>query len=217
MACRERRLRALTQRVFDCVVAAQHFLAVLRTAKVDTLTLRSQGTDSTRLSIELLCSKSGARCAAPRLRGPAPALSAGRAGLVKTYDVACLADPEILCASIDRLTLPVRLKVRPKALSKLLANFHSNQNDVTLLSLPPAAPGGAAEASVKRLRLLSFQDPAKAMLPGTHVTTQLAVSTSDDLIASYTHRGNAEGEATVNLKDLKVRRHGEASQLRRGR
>ena len=146
------------------------------------------------------------RGAAPQ--GPCCGAESGadaRAGLLKTYDVACLADPEILCASIDRLSLPVRLTVRPKALSKLLANFHSNQNDVTLLSLPPAA-GGPAEASVKRLRLLSFMDPAKAMLPGTHVTTQLAVSTSDDLIASYTHRGDKEGEATVNLKDLKVRR-----------
>ena len=127
------------------------------------------------------------------------------AGLVKTYDVACLADPEILCASIDRHTLPVRLTVRPKALARLLANFHSNQNDVTLLSLPPAAPGGPPEASIKRLRLLSFTDPAKAMVPGAQVTTQLAVSTSDDLISSYTHRGDKEGEATVNLKDLKVR------------
>ena len=70
VACRKRRLWALTQRAFDCVSAAQHFLAILRTAKVDTLTLRSQGTEATRLSIELLCSKSGARCAAPRLRGP---------------------------------------------------------------------------------------------------------------------------------------------------
>ena len=173
---------------------------------MDTLTLRSQGTESTRLSIELLCSKSGTRRGQPHLGAPASALSTARAGLVKTYDVACLAEPEILCATIDRHTLPVRLTVRPKAMSKLLANFHSNQNDVTLLSLPPAAPGGPPEASVKRLRMLSYQDPAKAMLPGTHVTTQLAVSTSDDLVASYTHRGNNEGEATVNLKDLKVRR-----------
>jgi hypothetical protein len=173
---------------------------------VDTLTLRSEGSESTRLSIELLCSKSGARRCAAQRRGPAAAaeLRVSGAGLVKTYDVACLADPEILCASIDRHTLPVRLTVRPKALARLLANFHSNQNDVTLLSLPPAAPGGPPEASVKRLRLLSFTDPAKAMVPGAQVTTQLAVSTSDDLISSYTHRGDKEGEATVNLKDLKV-------------
>ena len=143
-----------------------------------------------------------ARASGPLLRALRP--PGARAGLVKTYDVACLAEPEILCASIDRHTLPVRLSVRPKALAKLLANFHSSQNDVTLLSLPPAAPGGPPEASVKRLRLLSFTDPAKALVPGAHVTTQLAVSTSDDLISSYTHRGDKEGEATVNLKDLKV-------------
>ncbi len=40
---------------------AQHFLAVLRTPKVDTLTLRSTGTDAARLSVHLLCSKSGAK------------------------------------------------------------------------------------------------------------------------------------------------------------
>ena len=180
---------------------------MLRTAKVDTLTLRSQGSESTRLSIELLCSTSGARRAAAQRRGPAAREAHGaRAGLVKTYDVACLAEPEILCASIDRHTLPVRLTVRPKSLARVLANFHVSQNDVTLLSLPPGAPGGPPEAAVKRLRLLSFTDPAKAMVPGAQVTTQLAVSTSDDLISSYTHRGDKEGEATVNLKDLKARR-----------
>jgi hypothetical protein len=55
-------------------LGAQHFLAILRTAKVDTLTLRSEGSESTRLSIELLCSKSGARrCAAQRWGPAAPA------------------------------------------------------------------------------------------------------------------------------------------------
>ena len=62
-----------------CVCArAQHFLAVLRTAKVDTLTLRSTGTDAPRLSIHLLCSKSGTHrhthlfCAVLRTRSSSP-------------------------------------------------------------------------------------------------------------------------------------------------
>jgi hypothetical protein len=126
---------------------------------------------------------------------------------MKTYDVACIAEPEILCANVDRRTLPVRIVSRPRELAKLLANFHSGQSDITLLSLPdaPGSAGGPPAGSVKRLRLLSYEDPAKALAPGTHLTTQLAVHTSEEIIVSYTHRGGAPVEATVNLKDLKAR------------
>ena len=79
------------------------------------------------------------------MRCPLPAArsltrTAAPAGLVKTYDVACIAEPEVLCANVDRRTLPVRVVAKPKEFAKLLANFHSGQNDVTLLSLPPGAP-----------------------------------------------------------------------------
>lgn len=121
---------------------------------------------------------------------------------MKTYDVACIAEPEILCANVDRRTLPVRVVVRPKEFSRLLANFAAAQNDVTLLSLPDTTGGGGG---VKRLRLLSFEDPAKALAPGAALTTQLAVHTSEEVIAGHTHRGAAPAEATVNLKDLKAR------------
>jgi hypothetical protein len=199
----------------------QHFLAVLRTTKLDRLTLRSQGSDAPRLTVQLLCSKSGAPAhrtlAHTRTYGPHTQKRSflRRTGLLKTYDVACIAEPEILCANVDRRALPVRIAVRPKDFTKLLANFHSGQHDVTLLSLPDAHRGGGGggggaatllpDAAVKRLRLLSFEDPAKAAVPGAAMTTQLAVHSSEEIITSYVHRGGEEAEATVNLKDLKAR------------
>jgi hypothetical protein len=201
---------------------AQHFLAVLRTTKLDRLTLRSAGSDAPRLTVQLLCSKSGAPAPARTNTHAARTCTNGphsfplhHTGLLKTYDVACIAEPEILCANVDRRALPVRIAVRPKEFTKLLANFHSGQHDVTLLSLPDAHRGGGGggaaagalppDGAVKRLRLLSFEDPAKAAVPGAAMTTQLAVHSSEEIITSYVHRGAEEAEATVNLKDLKAR------------
>lgn len=163
----------------------QHLLAILRSVKAEQLTLRMAEGASARLTVQLVC---------------------GKSGLVKTYDVACLAEPEILCANIDRRKLPVKVVVKPKELARMLANFHSGQVDVTFVSLPdtplaaPLPPGVA----VKRLRLLSFVDPAKAEPTGSQLTTRLAVDAGDEMVATYTHRGNALAEATVNLRDLRV-------------
>lgn len=152
----------------------------------------------------------------PLVRNAASACSNAQAlttpcvsGLLKTYDVACIADPEILCAHVDRRSLPCRAALRPRGLAKLLANFHSGQADVTLLSLPSNAPAVVAEPNAKRLRLLSYMDAAKAggggaTAPGAAPLTMLAVHTSEEIVSAYTHRGEAEAEATVNLKDLKV-------------
>ncbi len=137
------------------------------------------------------------------MRGPA---DAQRAGLVKTYDIACLEEVNILCNNTDRRQLPVRVVLRPKEFSKVLTNFHSGQVDVTFASLPDVPAAGAVPVGgVKRLRLLSFVDPSKATPTGTHLTTRLALDASDEMIMSYTHRGNVIAEATVNLKDLKAR------------
>lgn len=126
-----------------------------------------------------------------------------KAGLVKTYECSTLDDIEVLCANIDRRTLPVRLVLRPKELNKLLANFHSGQSDVTLLSLPDLPPGPDGER-MKRLRLASYADPAKTEPAGASLSTRLAVDTHEELIVGYQHRSAGAAEATVNLKDLKV-------------
>jgi hypothetical protein len=156
--------------------APQHLLAALRSAKVERLTLRGAGSDAERLSLQLLCAS----------------------GPVKTYEMRCVGDSAaFLSATVDRRALRCRVAARPKPLAALLANFAAPQSDVTLLS----RPGG------QRLRLQSYVDPGAAAraAPGAALTTQLALRTSEEAVTSFSHRGTAPAEATVNLKDLKVR------------
>ena len=126
-------------------------------------------------------------------------------GLTKTYDVVCLAEPEFLCANIDKRRLCARLVADGKGLGRLLSNFHSGQSDVTLISLPERLPEGGHAAAPKRLRLVSYVDPAKADAnKAASLTTRLALDFTEEVIQGYTHRGDAMAEATVNLKDFKV-------------
>jgi hypothetical protein len=102
------------------------------------------------------------------------------------------------------------LVVDAKGLGRLLSNFHSGQSDVTLVSLPERLPVRgqqmAGAASPKRLRLVSHTDAAKsAAAAGAPLTTRLALDVTEEVVQGYTHRGDGMAEASVNLKDLKVR------------
>ena len=120
------------------------------------------------------------------------------AGLIKSYRVKCLEDPEVLVASVDRSSMPVCITLKPKELAKLLANFGSAQSDITVSSHP-----GSASAPRKRLRLSSYFDATKGE-QGPSLRTVLDVDAREDIIAGYSHRGEHPTEGTVNLKDLKA-------------
>lgn len=63
-----------------------------------------------------------------------------RPGLNKTYEVACVAEPEMLVATVDKHRCVARAVLKSKELSRLLGTFHSGIADVSLISLPAPAP-----------------------------------------------------------------------------
>ena len=126
--------------------------------------------------------------------------------MTKTYDVVCLAEPQFLCANIDKRQLCARLVADGKGLGRLLSNFHSGQSDVTLVSLPERLPERGQAGAPKRLRLVSYADPAKVdASQAAALTTRLALDFTEEVVQGYAHRGDDMAEATVNLKDFKVR------------
>lgn len=81
----------------------------------------------------------------------------------KTYWITCNVEPDIHHLSLDRQKFPSNFVVRPRDLSRLLANFQSSLQEITIIATEPSSlPLDASnEIGGKAVELRSYMDPTK--------------------------------------------------------
>lgn len=92
------------------------------------------------------------------------------AGVRKTYWITCNVEPDIQYLSLDRTKIPSSFVVRPRDLNRLLGNFQSNLQEITIIATDPTSlPSDAAnEIGGKAVELRSYIDPTKGELGYDH-------------------------------------------------
>ena len=85
------------------------------------------------------------------------------AGMKKTYWITCNVEPDIQHLSLDRSRFPSSLVVHPRNLSKLLGNFQSSLQEITIIATDQTSfPSDAAsEIGGKAVEFQSYVDPTK--------------------------------------------------------
>lgn len=83
--------------------------------------------------------------------------------MTKTYRISCNVEPDIQHLSLDRRQFPSDLVVRPRDLNRLLSNFQSSLQEITVIATEPTSlPSEAAsEIEGKAVELRSYIDPTK--------------------------------------------------------
>lgn len=78
-------------------------------------------------------------------------------------------EPDIQHLSLDRRRFPSSFVVRPRDLTRLLSNFQSSLQEITIIATEPSAlPSDAAgEIGGKAVELRSYIDPTKGLFLGT--------------------------------------------------
>lgn len=81
----------------------------------------------------------------------------------KAYWITCNVEPSIQHLTLDRRRFPSKLVVRPRDLNRLLANFQSSLQEITIIATEPTSfPSDAAsEIGGKAVELRSYIDPTK--------------------------------------------------------
>ncbi|WVZ56909.1 hypothetical protein U9M48_007375 [Paspalum notatum var. saurae] len=182
----------------QCCVLLKSLLAVLRTppASLDRLTVSLPEPDAPKLQITLHCLN----------------------GVRKTYWISCSAEPEVQTLSLDRGRFPSHLAIRPRELARLLSNFQSSLQELTIIATDPAAglPDAGEDVGGKAVELRSYNDPAKGwcllvanvVLDGVaddcdmRLHTQLWIDPVEEFV-EYVHAGDPV-DVTFGVKELKV-------------
>ncbi|CAH8259451.1 unnamed protein product [Arabidopsis lyrata] len=123
-------------------------------------------------------------------------------GMKKTYWITCNVEPDIQHLSLDRGRFPSTLVVHPRNLSKLLGNFQSSLQEITIIATDQTSfPSDAAsEIGGKSVEFRSYVDPTKDGDALLH--TQLWIDPSEEFL-QYTHAGDPV-DITFSLKELKA-------------
>ncbi|KAG9152968.1 hypothetical protein Leryth_023756 [Lithospermum erythrorhizon] len=165
-----------------CSVLLKAICAVLRTplASIDRLSIHLPDPDAPKVQWTLECFN----------------------GVKKSYWIACNIEPDIQQLSLDRRRLPSNFVVRPRDLNRLLANFQSNLEEITVIStersfLPPDA---ANEIGGKVVELRSYVDPTKDN--DSSLYTQLWIDPAVEFV-QYNHTGDPV-DVTFGAKELKA-------------
>lgn len=84
-------------------------------------------------------------------------------GMKKAYWITCNVEPDIQHLSLDRRRFPSNFVVRPRDLNRLLSNFQSSLQEITVIATEPTSlPSDAAsEIGGKAVELRSYIDPTK--------------------------------------------------------
>lgn len=84
-------------------------------------------------------------------------------GLRKAYWITCNVEPDIQHLSLDRRRVSSDFIVRPRDLNRLLANFQTSLQEITIIATEPGSlPSDAAgEIGGKAVELRSYIDPTK--------------------------------------------------------
>uniref|UniRef100_A0A1J3E2X9 Cell cycle checkpoint control protein RAD9A n=1 Tax=Noccaea caerulescens TaxID=107243 RepID=A0A1J3E2X9_NOCCA len=123
-------------------------------------------------------------------------------GMKKSYWVTCNVEPDIQQLSLDRGRFPSSFVVHPRNLSKLLGNFQSSLQEITIIATDQTSfPSDAAsEIGGKAVEFRSYVDPTKEGDSLLH--TQLWIDPSEEFL-QYTHAGDPI-DITFSLKELKA-------------
>ncbi|KAL1211727.1 hypothetical protein V5N11_023723 [Cardamine amara subsp. amara] len=123
-------------------------------------------------------------------------------GLKKTYWITCNVEPDIQHLSLDRSRFPSALVVHPRNLSKLLGNFQSSLQEITIIATDQTSfsSDAASEIGGKAVEFRSYVDPTKDGDSLLH--TQLWIDPSEEFL-QYTHAGDPI-DITFSLKELKA-------------
>ncbi|CAN7051723.1 unnamed protein product [Brassica oleracea var. botrytis] len=123
-------------------------------------------------------------------------------GMKKTYWITCNVEPDIQHLSLDRSRFPSSLVVHPRNLSKLLGNFQSSLQEITIIATDQTSfPSDAAsEIGGKAVEFRSYVDPTKDGDSLLH--TKLWIDPSEEFL-QYTHAGDPI-DITFSLKELKA-------------
>ncbi|AAF64535.1 hypothetical protein [Arabidopsis thaliana] len=107
-------------------------------------------------------------------------------GMKKTYWITCNVEPDIQHLSLDRGRFPSTLVMHPRNLSKLLGNFQSSLQEITIIATDQTSfPSDAAsEIGGKAVEFRSYVDPTKDGDSLLH--TQLWIDPSEEFL-QYTH------------------------------
>ncbi|KAL0384801.1 UNVERIFIED_CONTAM: hypothetical protein Sradi_2874400 [Sesamum radiatum] len=166
----------------QCSVLLKAICSVLRTpiASIDHLSVLLADSDASKVQWTLDCFN----------------------GVRKAYWITCNVEPDIQHLSLDRRKLPSSFVVRPRDLNRLLANFQSTLQEITIIATQPSAlPCDAADQiGGKAVELRSYIDPTKENDSSLH--TQLWIDPTEEFV-QYTHTGNPV-DVTFGVKELKA-------------
>uniref|UniRef100_A0A0D3FID3 Cell cycle checkpoint control protein RAD9A n=1 Tax=Oryza barthii TaxID=65489 RepID=A0A0D3FID3_9ORYZ len=123
----------------------------------------------------------------------------------KTYWIACSAESEVQTLALDRSNFSSRLAIRPRDLARLLSNFQSSLQELTVIATDPAAGlsnvGVDGEIEGKAVELRSYIDPTKDDCD-TRLHTQLWIDPTEEFV-EYVHSGDPV-DVTFGVKELKA-------------
>ncbi|CAJ1960813.1 unnamed protein product [Sphenostylis stenocarpa] len=166
----------------QCSVLLKAVCAVLRTpiTNIDHLTVRLPDPDAPKVQWILDCYN----------------------GMRKTYWITCNVEPDIQHLSLDRQKFPSNFVVRPRDLNRLLANFQSSLQEITIIATEPSSlpPDAANEIGGKAVELRSYMDPTKDN--DTLLHTQLWIDPKEEFL-QYVHTGDPM-DVTFSVKELKA-------------
>ncbi|MED6156449.1 hypothetical protein PIB30_014414 [Stylosanthes scabra] len=166
----------------QCSVLLKAVCSVLRTpiSNIDRLTVKLPDPDAPKVQWRLDC----------------------YSGLRKTYWITCNVEPDIQHLSLDRQKFPSNFIVRPRDLNRLLGNFQSSLQEITIIATEPSSlpPDAANEIGGKAVELRSYIDPTKDNDASLH--TQLWIDPKEEFV-QYFHAGDPI-DVTFSVKELKA-------------
>ncbi|XP_047322290.1 cell cycle checkpoint control protein RAD9A isoform X2 [Impatiens glandulifera] len=123
-------------------------------------------------------------------------------GIRKAYWITCNIEPDIQHLSLDRRKLPSSFVVRPRDLTRLLANFQSTLQEITIIATEPLSSPADVENEIggKAVELRSYLDPTKENDSSLH--TQLWIDPTEEFML-YTHNRDPV-DVTFAVKELKA-------------
>ncbi|KAJ8526384.1 hypothetical protein K7X08_028861 [Anisodus acutangulus] len=166
----------------QCSVLLKAICSVLRTpiASIDHLSVSLPNPDASKVQWTLNCHN----------------------GMRKAYWITCNVEPDIQHLSLDRRKLPSNFVVRPRDLNRLLSNFQTTLQEITIIATNPTClpPDAATEIGGKAVELRSYIDPTKENDSSLH--TQLWIDPTEEFV-QYNHIGNPV-DVTFGVRESKA-------------
>ncbi|KAJ0942806.1 putative exodeoxyribonuclease III [Helianthus annuus] len=161
----------------QCSVLLKAICSVLRTplTSIDHLNVRLPDPDASKVQWTLDCFN----------------------GMKKSYWITCNVEADVQQLSLDRRRLPSSFVVRPRDLNRLLSNFQSTLQEITVIATEPTSDD---EVGGKAVELRSYIDPAKENDSSLH--TQLWIDPCEEFV-QYKHTGDPV-DVTFGVKELKA-------------